>query len=318
MLRAEHEWCRRPRLVTGLALGLVFATVPHGVAQDTTVPFAVAVWGQGNVLLPFADFDGRRWRGSWPEPVNGEPDIRPIPQIPRAWWGRSAFAPTWEIVQRDGLRRSARVTGTGAGALGSGCSINIGLKTDIAGNKDEYGSALASNRPGVIEPVRPLLSGTSDWTVVSQLLPDIYRRHEGPVWADLADDFKPDLARPLSAPVLDTAFALADERGEYVYFETSRRFATRDGQLGDEHTFVAGWLWRRSPAMPFQAVMIRAGRRDEDGKGETSFQPLGAVRHGGQQFWFALFGGYAYSGMAVLDVRRAGVRQLLTIAYPGC
>jgi hypothetical protein len=290
----------------------------HVVAQDAPSPFVVGVWGQGDAIIPFADFDGRRWRSSWPAPVETEPDLRPLPQIPAAWWGRSTFQPAWELVEANGRRRTIRIIGTGPAALGSGCSSNLGLKTDAGANTYQYGTVLASSRAGTIEPVETLTSTAVDWRTVASLLPGIYRQHEQAAWKDTPEDFRPDMTTPLSRPNLDAAFSSADELGQYLYFESSREFARRREQLGSERSFISGWLWRRSSELSFQVVNVQAETNDEDGKSVASLRPLGVVRHGVQRFWLGSLSSYAYSGLAVLDVRRAGIRQVLVVGYAGC
>lgn len=293
-------------------------TATHVVAQDATSPFVVGVWGQGDAIIPFADFDGRRWRSSWPAPAEAEPDPRPLQRLPVAWWGRSTFQPTWELVEPNGRRRSVQITGTDSAGMGSSCSINIGLKTDVPANTFQYGTVLAANRAGVIEPVQAITFDATEWRIVSALLPAVYQRHEAPAWTEVSEDFRPVMTGRLPTPRLAAAFTSIDERGQYVYFESYREFARRPDQLGDERSFITGWLWRRSSALPFQAVTVQATTRDGDGKGAASFHPLGVVREGAQRFWLGSLSSYASSALAVLDVRRAGITQLLIVEYPGC
>ena len=297
---------------------LTLTAATHIVAQDATSPFVVGVWGQGDAIIPFADFDGRRWRSSWPAPVETEPDPRPLQRIPAAWWGRSTFQPAWELVEANGRRRNIQITGTASAALGSGCSSNLGLTTDAGARTYQYGTVLASSRAGAIEPVETLTSTAAEWRRVTALLPGIYQQHEASAWKDTSEDFRPDMTTPLSRPTLDAAFTSADELGQYLYFESSREFARRREQLGSERSFITGWLWRRSSELPFHVVIVQAATNDEDGKGVASFRPLGVVRHGAQRFWLGSLTSYAYSGLTVLDVRRAGVRQILVVDYAGC
>jgi hypothetical protein len=288
------------------------------VAQEAVAPFVVGVWGQGDAIIPFADFDGRRWRSSWPAPVDGQPDSRPLQQIPSTWWGRSAFYPTWEILESTGRRRRVEITATGAAGLGSSCSINIALKTDVPSNTYMYGSVLAANRVGVIQPVQALTSASADWRAVSAVLPGTYRLHEAAAWKEVPPDFRPDLSAPLSGPRLTAAFTSTDDLGQYLYFESTRYFAERRDQQGSEHSFVTGWLWRRSPAAVFQTVTIQAGLNDDDGKGEASFYPLGVVRSGAKRYWLGTLHSYASGAAAVLAVTRSGVTQSLIVGYGGC
>jgi hypothetical protein len=144
----------------------------------------------------------------------------------------------------------------------------------------------------VVQPVVKLMSPGADWRTVSTLLPGIYKRHEATIRKGMPQDFLPEMAAPLSNPRLDAAFIFRDELGEYVYFESS--------------------------AMPFQLVSVRAVTRDGDGKGENSFHPLGVVAHGSRRFWLGELSSYAYSGLAVLDVRRAGITERLAVDSAGC
>ena len=306
------------RRSAALLLVLASAASCGLAAQRPAPPFVVAVWGTGDALIPFADFEGHRWRASWPEPVNAEVHAIPVEQIPADWWGASAFQPTWELLEPNGRRRRVRITGTTPASLGSGCSINLGLTTDVPPNNFRYGTVLATNQPGILKPVDTLTPDTSSWRTVRALLPDIYRRHEATAWADVSDDFHPDLTAPLNAPRLDAAYVFGDDHGEYAYFESAREFARRTGQLGTERSFITGWLWRPSSRMPFQLITVRSATNDEDDKSERSLRPLGIVLDGARRFWIGSLSSYAYAGLTVLDVARAGVRELLRVDYGGC
>jgi hypothetical protein len=222
------------------------------------------------------------------------------------------------VLEPDGARRSVQITGTASAGLGSGCSSNLGLKTDAPSDTFRYGNVLAANRSGVVEPVDKLTSDTADGRAVSALLSDIYRRYEATAWKDVSEDFRPNMDAPLSKPRLDAAYMFRDELGEYVYFESSREFARRREQAGDERSFITGWLWRPPATMLFQLVTVQAATNDGDGKGAAAFHPLGVVRDGSRRFWLGSLWSYAYSGMTVLDVRRGGIKQLLLVDYPGC
>lgn len=304
------------RIGAALVLALAAAARPPVVAQHGVTPFVVATWAEGDALIPFAEFDGQQWSSSWPRPSDVERS-RALRQIPASWWGHARFEPAWELLDRTGARRTIQITGTTSARMGSECSLNIGLTTDAPAKTFQYGTVLAASRPGVIEAVQALTSDGTEWRAVNALLPDLYRRHEAEAWKDMSD-FRPDLTRPLSRPKLADAFVHRDDEGEFVYFDSEREFARRPGQLGEERSAITGWLWRRSPTMPFQAVRIEAGTRDPDGKGAEAFHPLGAVRDGARRFWLGSMSGYDYSALVVLDVRRAAISRLILVEYPGC
>jgi hypothetical protein len=304
----------------GASLIIVLAMTPGFalMAQGQTAPFVVGVWGQGDAIIPFADFDGQRWRSNWPSPVEAQPDSIPLSQIPAEWWGRSTFRSTWELIEPNDGRRSVQITGTAPAGLGSDCSGSLGLKTDAPVETFPYGTVLAASRSGVVEPVNKLASNAAGWRTVSALLPEIYRRHEAKAWKDVSEDFRPDMDAALSTSRLDALYMFRDELGEYAYFESSRQFARRREQAGDQRSVITGWLWRPSATTPFQLVTVQATTSDGDGKGAASLRPLGVVRDGSRRFWLATLSSYAYSGVTVLGVSRAGVRQLLLVDYPGC
>jgi hypothetical protein len=208
--KIEAEVMRR---AVGFALALAAAAGTHVVAQDATPPFVVGVWGQGDAIIPFADFDGQRWHSSWPDPSEITPESRPLQRIPAAWWGSSIFQPTWELIESTGRRRTIQITGTDSTALGSSCSLNLGLKTDVPANTYELGTVLAANRAGVIESVRALTADDDEWRTLSGLLLGIYQQHEALAWNDVSEDFRPDLKAPLSGPTLNAAFASTDNSG---------------------------------------------------------------------------------------------------------
>jgi hypothetical protein len=280
-------------------------------AQQPMAPFVVAVWSDADNLLPFADFDGRQWRTIWPAPES-EPDIRPLQRIPQPWWGRSTFQPTWDLLEPGGTRRNVQITGTAAAGLGSGCSRNIGLTTDISRTEWLAGAAVASSRPGVLEHIEVFAPESSGRRAVAALLPSMYQRYEASAWSGVP-------SYPDDGPLrLERAFAFRSDTGEYVYFESFRDSKPQPEQLGEERSVLTGWLWRRSQAMPFQRVVVDAGRRDLDGKGTNAFRPVAVVRHASRQYWIGALSSYAYSGMVVIDVRRAGVTEALRVDYGGC
>lgn len=302
-----------------LVIVVVALTAIRGVAQqDAPVPFLVGVSVAGEAILPFADFDGRSWRSSWPPATEFTPDPVPLQQLPAAWWGRSTFQPVWESVDRNGRRRLIQITGTDVAGLGSSCSSNVALKADVPSDASKYDLMLAANRGGVIEAVPPLTSTDPEWRTVSALLPGIFQSHEAKGWTNVSAQDRPDMSGRLAAPVVEAAFTSRDSPGEYLYFEARRDFTPGPGQFGDKQSFIAGWLWRRSSTSPFQAIDIRAAATDSDRKNTHSFHPLGSIRYRSQRFWLGTLGSYAYAALTVFDIRRAGIRQLVLVEYPGC
>jgi len=293
---------------TTVVLLLAALPTPQMRAQAPFVPFVVAVWS-ANALLPFADFDGTRWRSSWPQPVDissGGPGILPIipplAKIPSRWWGRSTFQPAWELLEPDGRRRTVQIRGTLMGSVGTSCSATVGLRTNLPVDAYER-HALAVSRPGVLEPIASATATHADWRTVSALLPDIYKRYDVP-----KDVARPDLPEPGARVTLEELFSSTDASGHYVYFSSWR---ARMDRIWDSE--ITGWLWRRSSESPFQIIGVEARTRDDN-----EIIPLAVVNDGARRFWLVVASGKASSSMAVLDVRRGGVKEVLRVDYGGC
>jgi hypothetical protein len=288
------------------------AAAPLVDAQHELAPFVVGVWSYDS-LIPFADFDGKRWRGSWPEPLDTSdsgpqvtPTIPRLSRIPSTWWGSSQFEPTWELVERGGQRRAIQITGTTLASYGSSCTANVGLQTNLPDEAYSH-HLLATNAPGVIQQVRELKPGAGDWRTISGVLPDLYRRYDSPV-QPILNDVRPDLTALKASPSLEVAFMSSHSSGQFAYFQSRRVRMDRPGDSS-----LAGWLWRRSPTSPWQAVTAQIVARNDD-YGIGTFTPLGFVSEGSLLFWL----GIESNSLAIIDVRRAGVRTVLSIGMGLC
>jgi len=288
------------------------------VAQRELPPFVVGVWVTGqsakqSAIIPFADFDGTQWHSNWPEPLDtsagapAPPPLRPLSKIPSQWWGRSNFEPTWELIEPTGQRRSLQIKGTEWWGHGSSCSANIGLLTNVPTREYEYGDVLAANRAGIIEPVTTFTSRSAEWRTVSALLPGIYQRHDKPVEDAVG---RPNLAALNSKPTLEALSMSTDASGQYAYFESWRE---RRDLPGDSS--IAGWLWRGSSASGFQIISVQRMGRDIDRN--PSFRPLGVVSDGFRRSWLGVWTGWD-NALAVLDVRRGRVKEVVGVSYGGC
>jgi hypothetical protein len=297
-----------------LLLVILLAANQAGLGAQEVTPFVVGIWGQFTAVIPFADFDGSRWRSSWPAPDETEPARRTLDQIPSRWWGPTSFSPTWEVLEPAGRRVPIQITGTGLAALGSSCAANLGLTANIPVERYQYATVLAASRPGAIDPIEALAPGSADWRTISALLPGIYQRHESTVWAAVRARVRPEEVSPRPRPRLDAAFRTRDEGGEFVYFVSSRHLFVRHG----EWTLIEGWLWRASATEPFQLVAVEASPADDEGKAHGALMPLGVVRRGSRVFWIGALSSYAYYGLVVLDVRRAGIKPIVQVDYAGC
>src|SRR5262245_37089433 len=117
---------RAALIVIGLA-----ATI--GAAAQTRIPaasraFAVGVLRRDGIVVPFADFDGKRWHASWPEP-KGRVDVPiHVRDVPSGWWGKAGPLDTWEVWVGADPPRMVHVRQPEW--LDAHCFRQIGLRTD--------------------------------------------------------------------------------------------------------------------------------------------------------------------------------------------
>src|SRR4051794_28317478 len=88
---------------------ILAAALGAGITADEPRGFAVAVLRRDGLLIPFATFDGKRWRNTWPAPHGFELTI-PIStgSVPTRWWGIPGRREIWQAWV-DGASSSLRV-----------------------------------------------------------------------------------------------------------------------------------------------------------------------------------------------------------------
>src|SRR5262245_373303 len=94
---------------TAVRCAAVVAAAVTIAAADSPDTFRIGVLRRDGVLIPFATFDGRRWRNAWPDP---KPELSvPInlTSIPQRWWGPTGTRDQWQA-SIAGAERTLKVT----------------------------------------------------------------------------------------------------------------------------------------------------------------------------------------------------------------
>jgi hypothetical protein len=122
--------------MVGSLVSLVLLLVIAGTGTFAAAPrpgeFSLAILRRDGMLMPFAVYDGKRWRNPWPVP--GTSDNMPIntADIPKGWWPDKQPVMDWTlipIVPRNATTpATARVTGINW--FLAGCQQGVGLRTD--------------------------------------------------------------------------------------------------------------------------------------------------------------------------------------------
>src|SRR5438067_8594877 len=86
---------RRARFVLA---GSLIATVVAAAAQSRAPgAFGVGVLRRDGVIVPFADFDGKKWRSNWPEPKDQVDVPIHVRDVPSRWWGKAGPHDIWQV-----------------------------------------------------------------------------------------------------------------------------------------------------------------------------------------------------------------------------
>ena len=177
--RSVAAWCPRVacksqnksmvRAGTILTLFVAATVSADVVARKALSPFVVGILGQENAIIPFADFDGRLWRNSWPNFPDGDRDLIPLERNPQARCNPAGSTRPRRSSTANGRRRNLQNFGNHTSArLGSDCSGSVALTTDLPEKTYQY-AVLAANRPGIVRPIRSLTPDSADWRVLVAL-----------------------------------------------------------------------------------------------------------------------------------------------------
>jgi len=112
-----------------LILGLDAFTLTAGAARENIFAFTLAVLRRDGTLVPFAVYDGKRFRNPWPEPEKTADAPIALSDIPKGWWYDHQPIKEWTFWPLDG-GSSRTVHVTGVTWFPAHCLQGVGLRTD--------------------------------------------------------------------------------------------------------------------------------------------------------------------------------------------
>ncbi len=124
-----------PLVCSILALSTVAATSARSGAAEHP-PFSLAILRRDGILMPFAVYDGKHWKNTWPAP--NETSTMPITlaDIPKGWWYDKQPIMNWTLFPLDRDQSSHSTTSTraihvkGINWFVTNCQRSVGLRTD--------------------------------------------------------------------------------------------------------------------------------------------------------------------------------------------
>jgi hypothetical protein len=304
-----------------LAAGLLLAV---GAALDADTPrlvFGAGVLRRDGIIIPFAAFDGKRWRNAWPMPALELTIPIDLRGIPSRWWGPTPALDHWQawivgepqnlrVVQPDWIEAH--------------CLRQIGLRTDYrpaepAPPRAEQpypkdGLVISPAQP--VERIAIVRPESDEARGLSNAVQEAFNKAERAT-EDAWGHPVSRRAREGRAPELEAVYAFGDYPRTY-YVEASRRYRVL-GQAADDCEavgFGTGWFTKEDfNVSPLQMTvdLLRCDRR-----GANYMLPLGAMRIDRTLYWLAQFAGWNSERYVVVEIKPKTVEAVVSAWGGSC
>jgi hypothetical protein len=299
-------------LVVGVAL--LAADAPRTV-------FGAAVLRRDGIIIPFATFDGKRWRNAWPPPsleLTIPIDLRGIPS---RWWGPTPPLDQWQA-WTGGQPHQLRVTQPDW--IEAHCLRQIGLRTDYRPaepapprtTQPYPKDGLAVSPPQSVEPIAIVRPESGEARGLSNTVQEAFNKAERATeeaWGHPVSR----RAREGREPDLDAVYAFGDYPRIY-YVEAIRRYRIL-GQTADDCEavgFGTGWFMKEgNNVKPLQMTvdLLRCDRR-----GANYMLPLGAMRIARTLYWLVQFAGWNNERYVVVEIKQKTVEAVVSTWGGSC
>jgi hypothetical protein len=313
------------RPATGLCAAFVAATIVAASAAPNRNAFTVGVLRRDGLIVPFATWDGKRWRDEWPKPEQ-DPNVPiSLASIPDDWWGHAAPAETWHV-WAGGASAPAAVHVRQPDWYAAQCLRQIGLRTDYRAaappppDVQPYpkdGLAVSSTVP--VLPIDTAPAGEPSEVMVeafdeaeSKLV------DEGP-WRLPPAIPRGDAGRARVPVTVEAEYVFADVDGtRYYYIEMSRTyvepgFVARCGNI----SFGSGWfVHRRGHDLEPLGFDVSIGECDR--YGFAYMLPLGVMRLRDRVYWIAQWSGWDYERYAIVELTPDKAKPVLSVYGGSC
>jgi hypothetical protein len=309
-------------LVAGLASAL--ARLPSGAPLDEKKAFLLAVLTRDSSAIPFAAYDGRRWKSPWPDSRAIEMPIS-IDNVDKDWWGighRPERMTLW-----SGGKRMGEVALTQLAMIKSLCTTRLAVKTDYKPRelapprlKAPYpkdGLLVAGDIP--VETIDIVEPGSAEWNRTLILLTDKFNKVETAAarsfmaWRHPFDE-RQRRAQPIK---IEAIYRAPDEKpGWTTYFvEAVREYPARpaDGGCG---IVTTGHAWMHLGPKDEAKLEVSAQVTYCDRKGVVYMLPFGLIRNGDRNAWVFQVSGFEGEAYRVVDPDKDGT-VLLTSFHAG-
>jgi hypothetical protein len=302
-------------VVVALAAAAVYPRAASSARDPRPGAFAIAVVRRDGMLIPFADFDGKRWSRSWPSP---ELDLQvPInlASVPKRWWGPMPPLSTWQMVTGG---RALHVTQPDW--VDVHCQRQVALGTDYVSDlpvpsprEQPYPKdGLAVSPPHAIQPIDIISPGRAS----------AYLSGLREAFNDSELDLDRNLGHPMSRrsrEVIEPAVEALYAFGEHprVYYVEASRLYRKMGDTGcTAIAFGTGWFTRDGNRFKWLDMAVDLLRCDK--YGASYMLPLGAVVLNGRRFWIAQYAGWDHERYVVIEMKANRVEAVVSAQGGEC
>jgi hypothetical protein len=299
-----------PWIFSALAALSLYTAVPE--ARDSS--FAVAVLRRDGVIVPFANYDGKSWRSTWPDPRQQVDVPIAVRDVPKRWWGSPGPVETWQawIPGRNPVALHVQQPDI----VPTHCMRQVALRTDydlkeqpqaVEGPYPKDGLAVSAGSPPV-EGISVATGGAADRAALQPVVVAAFNQQERTITEHPINTKE----REATAPTLEAVYAYgADPRVYYVEAVRTYRRNNAAGSYCRAVAFGGGWFRRQGRSTKlvssFRITVLDCDRNDS-----MYMLPLGVIRIAERTFWVAQFAGWNAEYYDVIEIKPAAVVTVLS------
>lgn len=287
---------------TLVLLAVALAIAAPLAQSERSAPFALAVLRRDGIAAPFATFDGRGWKASWPQSVFTQELPISLADVPRRWWGLDP--PPQKFTLWREAARAGEVT-VGAPTIARPmCDPRLVLRSDFTPTgplpppieRPYPKEGLLVSGEVAVTPITPVEKGSAEWNaMVLRLAKDFNEAEDDAVSVFTGWRHPVRADRRKLVPIIIEALyrAPADTEGWTAYFvEAVRQYppGPQDKDGCGPLTFANGWILlgpKNKEGFRINAVVTYCDRHRIN-----YMLPFGLIKAGGRNYWVFQFSGF--------------------------
>jgi hypothetical protein len=308
----------RPFLA-GCALFASLASAP----ELPPATFTLAILRRDAIVIPFATYDGKRWKDHWREPSKDVDVPINLRSVPAQWWGPGGPIDAWQVWVGANPPRTVHVRQPDW--FQTHCSKQVGLRTDYQPSQWPPGSeaqpypkdGLAVSPPQPVEAIETPTSDSPERKSMADALRGAFAAREDVALERARLDGSPVRAsrKDLEAlPItVEALYAFGATRRVY-WVEAVREY--KQGGACAAVVFGSGWFVRNFGRSAFADFDVSIVPCDRDGL--SYMLPLGVMPLAQGLYWIAQWSGWDHEEYDILEIGARSIAPVLTVSGGSC